>query len=592
MTESGIRHPPEKSAASSDARSARPSPRAQREYFLDQLYLVLKERADRRQHRDDRRVLDRADDGRRPVNQRIAGSGADVERQSDWQILKSVEAPVGGPPPAEGGEPPRAEVGEPPPAEVPERPLAEGSEPPLAEVGGPPRAEVGRPPRAGEGEPPLAEIGDRGSCQAAIRAARSTTAEPDTTAPPADRDELAQVIGLWSRLHWPVKAGMAALLLVGVLVAVYQLMVAPTNETDPSRAKRAPIAANGTSPGGAETSLRTLRRRHIEQLATAPEIVLLGGDHWREARGSLLPRRWFYNAHIGGAAFHHDLLALAEVLIREDRLPQIMIIGIDAATFLPVEQRAHHRWRTALPDFRAMAERLGLADVDEGIGAVAEDGWLARVGLDALWTDPAPSIAPEASAGPIMPASALGLLGPDGSLRPLVTHPQPPGRPSPGDPVEMALDAWRPPAIELEAVRAVDRLIGFLIERGVRVVLANPPLHPLVYREVANGPSAEGLGQIEAMTARLAEAHGTLAVGSFDPAWVGCDAGMFIDAEHGDAECLELVFDQIPRLWAPPPEPSPEQEELDQLDGADADPAATGAGGTVEPGDDAVAIGR
>ncbi len=569
MTERGVRHPPQKSAASSDARSARPSPRAQREYFLDQLYLVLKERADRRQHRDDRRVLDRADGGRRPVNQRIAGSGAD-DRQLDWQILKSVEAPT------EIGEPLPVEVGESPPAEVHEPPLAEDGEPQLVE----------------DGEPPRAEISDGGSCQATVRAVRSATAEPDTTTPPADRDALARVIGPWSRLPWRVKAGLAALLLVGFVVAAYQLMATPTEEADPSQGTRAPIAANGTSPGGSEPSLRTLRRRHIEQLETTPEIVLLGGDPWREARGSLLPRRRFYNAHVAGPTFHHDLLALTEVLIQEDRLPQTMIIGIDAATFLPVEQRAHHRWRAVLPHYRAMAERLGLVDADVAIEAAVEDGWLDWVGLDALWADPAPLITPEAAAGPIMPAPVLDLLQADGSLRPLVTHPQPPGRPSPRETVEMALDAWRPPAIEPDAVRAVDRLIGFLIERGVRVVLANPPLHPQVYRAVANGPSAEGLRQIEAMTARLAEAHGTLAVGSFDPAWVGCEAGMFIDAEHGDAECLKLVFDQIPKLKAPPLDPSREQEKLDQLDGTHADPAATGAGGLVEPGDDAVAIGR
>ena len=95
---------------------------------------------------------------------------------------------------------------------------------------------------------------------------------------------------------------------------------------------------------------------------------------------------------------------------------------------------------------------------------------------------------------------------------------------------------------------AVDRLLALLHERGVRVVLIHPPFNPDFYRQVQGTAYGAGLLRVEAITARLAAAHGATVVGSFDPAIAGCTAAMFIDAEHSGPACLRRLIDLVPGL--------------------------------------------
>jgi hypothetical protein len=97
-------------------------------------------------------------------------------------------------------------------------------------------------------------------------------------------------------------------------------------------------------------------------------------------------------------------------------------------------------------------------------------------------------------------------------------------------------------------VTAVDRLLGLLTERGVRIVLIHPPFNPAFYREIEHTPYGDGLRRVAALTRRLAAAHGAIVVGSFDPAVAGCTEAMYIDAEHSSPPCLARVLHQVPGL--------------------------------------------
>ena len=116
--------------------------------------------------------------------------------------------------------------------------------------------------------------------------------------------------------------------------------------------------------------------------------------------------------------------------------------------------------------------------------------------------------------------------------------------------VRIALEERRSqaPQIDPAAVTAVGRLLDLLTERGVRVVLIHPPFNPAFYRQVEDSPYGAALRQVEAVTVRLAEAHGATVVGSFDPAAAGCLESMYIDAEHSSPACLQRVLDQVPGL--------------------------------------------
>jgi hypothetical protein len=117
-----------------------------------------------------------------------------------------------------------------------------------------------------------------------------------------------------------------------------------------------------------------------------------------------------------------------------------------------------------------------------------------------------------------------------------------------------------PPKIDAKGVQAFDRLLTFLGQQGVEVILAHPPFNPIYHEHVKGGTYTAGLARIEQLTRDLAAVHGLRIIGSFDPAKVGCTADMYIDAEHGGPECLGKIFAQY-EAREPPPRPKTAGEQ-------------------------------
>ncbi|HSA80023.1 MAG TPA: hypothetical protein VLE23_04315 [Geminicoccaceae bacterium] len=296
--------------------------------------------------------------------------------------------------------------------------------------------------------------------------------------------------------------------------------------------------------------MRELRRQHIRHLETRPEVVVLGASHWQEAHSGLVPHRRFYNAHVH-RDYYEDLLAVVEMLIRHRRLPDTLLLSIRDMTFAPLDVRSDTLWLTALPDYRAMAARLDIPSHSRlETGELAR--WLGLLSLPTTWSNVVRWATADALPGATREPSAasLDVVNVDGSVYWSRQHraqftPERTLRE-----VQHALQERRsrPPVIDRAAVDAVDRLLGLLSQRGVRIVLAHPPFNPDFYGGIEGTPYGEGLQRVEALTERLARKHGAIVVGSFDPAEVGCGRTMYIDSEHSSPECLRLVLNQIPDL--------------------------------------------
>ena len=161
-------------------------------------------------------------------------------------------------------------------------------------------------------------------------------------------------------LYLLATAVLAALLMGGLAAANYRL--APLSYSAAALARVAETLAGGSNYAVFDLNLdmRELRRQHIARLDATPEVVVLGASHWQEAHAELLPGRRFYNAHVH-RDYYEDLLAVVEMLLRHDRLPPTLIMSIRDMTFQPVDRRTDTLWLTALPDYDAMATRLGIA---------------------------------------------------------------------------------------------------------------------------------------------------------------------------------------------------------------------------------------
>ena len=345
-------------------------------------------------------------------------------------------------------------------------------------------------------------------------------------------------------------AALAAVLLAALALANYRL--APLSYSAAAQAEVARTLASGSNHAVFDLNLdmRELRRQHIARLAATPEVIVLGASHWQEAHADLLPGRRFYNAHVH-RDYYEDLLAVAEMLIRHDRLPATLLISIRDMTFLPVERRTDTLWLSGLPDYEAMAARLGI-EPHPWLKTRPARRWQGLLSLPTLWDHAHRWLSAATLPGPVASRSLPGMdvLQADGSIRWSKAHLAQFTPARTRHEIERAVAARRDIelAIDPAAVTAVDRLLGLLTERGVRVVLIHPPFNPAFYRQIQDAAYGQGLRRVEALARRLAAAHGAMVAGSFDPAAAGCTAAMYIDAEHSRPACLARVLRQVPNL--------------------------------------------
>jgi hypothetical protein len=343
---------------------------------------------------------------------------------------------------------------------------------------------------------------------------------------------------------------LVALLMGALAVANYRL--APLSYSATALVRVAEILAGGRNYAVFDLNLdmRELRRQHIARLEVTPEVVVLGASHWQEAHAELLPGRRFYNAHVH-RDYYEDLLAVVEMLLRHDRLPPTLIMSIRDMTFQPVDRRSDTLWLTALPDYDAIATRLGI-NRHSWFATRPARRWSGLLSLSAALDNAFRWLTTESLPGPTDARSlpTMDVLLADGSIGWSHEHGERFTAERARREVQLALKQRRnqAPQIDPAAVTAIDRLLGLLTERGVRVVLIHPPFNPAFYRQVENSAYGAGLRRVEAVTARLAAAHGATVVGSFDPAAAGCLESMYIDAEHSSPACLQRVLDQVPGL--------------------------------------------
>lgn len=380
---------------------------------------------------------------------------------------------------------------------------------------------------------------DRDARDRRIGAAQPEAAEPSTDAAAAR----------------PGHYGLAVIALVLVLLAALataNFHLAPWTYNGDRLAGVAEELAQGNNYALFDLNLdvRGLRREHIRRLPITPDVAVLGASHWQEANADLVPHRLFYNAHVH-RDYHEDLLAVTEMLIRYDRLPDTLVLSIRDLTFAPIDERTDYLWLTGLSDYRAMMARLQL-ESHSWFEMMPERHWLGLFSLSTMLSNAWRELTEPAKPGPTRTTSmpTLDVLQADGSIRWSTDHLAQFTPERRREQVDLALQERLHYASKIDprAVESIDRLLGLLTTKGVRVVLIHPPFNPEFYERLGGSPYSAGLNQVETLTRNLAQRHGAIVVGSFDPARSGCVADMYIDSEHSNPDCLRRVLTQIPNL--------------------------------------------
>lgn len=308
----------------------------------------------------------------------------------------------------------------------------------------------------------------------------------------------------------------------------------------------ADVLASGRSYATFDLNIesRALRREHIASLSETPDVAVLGASHWQEGHAGLIPEVNMYNAHVH-RDYYEDMLSVTEMFVRNNRLPQAMIITIRDNLFTPVEDRTDFLWVPTIPDYRDMSRRLDIdrRPISELIPVPQLRNAISLVVLKdnvERWF-----------AAPVLPHvtdadkhDTLDILRPDGSIIWSREHDALFTREFARSGA-LAFAAQRrndPPKIDSAGVAQFEMLLQFLQDRDVEVYLAHPPFNPIYYDSLQGSAYMAGLAEIEQLTVGFAERFGLKVIGSFNPHDLGCTAEMYIDAEHSNPDCLQRVL--------------------------------------------------
>jgi hypothetical protein len=294
-------------------------------------------------------------------------------------------------------------------------------------------------------------------------------------------------------------------------------------------------------------NIRALRDEQIKRMTKTPDVVLLGASHWQEAHRDLVQGQVMFNAHVH-RDYWEDPLGVTELFVKHNRLPKKMIISIRENQFTPLELRKDYLWEPGIPAYRDMAKRLGLKP-QSYIDTLPYDRMRALFSLPMLFenftrwynADERPGTSDEKH------FEKLDALLPDGSITWSAAHMKLFNQERARKEALAFAETRRndPPVVDPKGVEAFEKLLDFLKEKGVQVYLVNPPFNPIYYDHVQGSAYAEGLKKIEALVQKLARDHDVPLFGSFNPHDLGCEASMYIDAEHSNDKCLKKIFDQF-----------------------------------------------
>lgn len=298
---------------------------------------------------------------------------------------------------------------------------------------------------------------------------------------------------------------------------------------------------------------RGLRREHLKAMTAKPEVVIFAGSRFEVATANVMPDRTFYNAFVHNDYFE-DMLAIVGLLEETDKLPKTLVMSIRHLSFVPIEKRESEEWKMFVPEYSRMAEKLGLPVASSELTSPVNHYKqlfsleLAKHRIEqAISTRTVPY-------GPTdkWTAKDMDVLHPDGSISfsedHLKTFTPEAARAQSAKRAQKYLDKPGSP-ITKENLASLGRLVDYLKGKGVQVVIAFTPHHPVYWEHVSKTAYGENMAKIEDTIRNWAPANGAVMVGSFNPETVKCGEENFRDYIHvWHEKCLKSIFATIPRI--------------------------------------------
>lgn len=356
--------------------------------------------------------------------------------------------------------------------------------------------------------------------------------------------------------HTPGRSRAYVITVVILVVAIYAAVAMANFIAQPlvySKAQLHTVAetmAQGTNFAINDPNInwRALRREQIKIMTATPDVVIFGGSRWQEAYAELLPGKSVFNAHVH-SDYAEDFLALVQLLDGRGHLPGTFVLSLRYLSFEPIAKREPMGWREWTFEYRKMARELGIQP-HPVLDTLPVSHWSALFSVQDLVDRVSPRAGQSEEPGPTtdLVKDTMDIIGADGSMRWSRANLN---RFTPEfalTDAQAKVERHKSTRLEIDPrlVEAVEKLIVYLRDKGVRVVFAQTPFHPHFYQAMETGPFGAALDRIEQIAQGWKHQYGVTVVGSFDPRRTACGAEEFIDWHHAKPGCLGRILTTVP----------------------------------------------
>ncbi len=343
-----------------------------------------------------------------------------------------------------------------------------------------------------------------------------------------------------------------------ILIAVVGTIVAINYCLDPltyQHSQQAEVGAawaNGENVAmlDANVDLRELRREHIKRMKDTPDLIIFGGSRFQEAGSVVAPGKKMYNAFVSNDHFE-DMMAFVQLLDENKKLPKTLILSARFSTFEYLGGREAWWWKSFAPEYQAMAQRLGIKQYSP-LELMSYEKWTHLFSAEAAYGRVERFLATKAvwKSTTAEQDPMMDTIGSDGALRFSKDYLR-------SATLEYArkdslarveIDNKNAPKINTPLLAQMEKLLFFLKEKGVRVVLLQTPYNPTYYDKMKGTEFVRSINKIEYEVQQIAKKTDVFVGGGFDPIAQGCKESDFRDFNHSNVDCMKKLVASVPNL--------------------------------------------
>lgn len=287
---------------------------------------------------------------------------------------------------------------------------------------------------------------------------------------------------------------------------------------------------------------RNLLAARLQGMEEAPQVMVLGSSRVYTFDHTMFGTDSFYNAGLSEATVY-DLLAVSGILFKQDKLPETVVIGVDA--FLFNKSHDNEKWKELESYERYMSQTMVDKLAPELAHPRKDTGrdWKKTLSLDYFRYNV--TLLPE---GKRFAVSYTEDWETDGYLKHSdgsVSYQRELREVNPADVEEMTRQAMEEHVVyRMTDYEEIDKqhfqyfswLIEDLQQAGVEVILYLPPYSPMMYNYIESEEAFQIALEVEEEVKNLAARKKIALYGSYDPAGCGLAMTDLYDVYHVKAE--------------------------------------------------------